>query len=103
MKRYSLPVAASVLGMVLVLSTSANVQAAELRLLAGGAMSGVWADIKPQFEQASGHRLEIFFGTTPNIIKEAASGKPFDVGVVPVEVTRDAAARARFAAGQTLD
>jgi molybdate transport system substrate-binding protein len=46
MKRYSLPVAASVLGLALVLSPSANVQAAELRLLAGGAMSGVWADIK---------------------------------------------------------
>src|SRR5438067_509655 len=83
MKRYSLPVAASVLGLALVLSPSANVQAAELRLLAGGAMSGVWADIKPQFEQASGHRLEIFFGTTPNLIKEATLGKPFDVGVVP--------------------
>src|SRR3954469_7727320 len=103
MKRYSLPVAASVLGLALVLSTSANVQAAELRVLAGGAMSGVWADIKPQFEQASGHKLEIFFGTTPNLKKEATSGKEFDVGVVPVEVMQDASARAKFAAGPTID
>ncbi|MEA2943991.1 MAG: molybdate transport system substrate-binding protein, partial [Bradyrhizobium sp.] len=103
MKKYSLPVAASVLGLALVLSLSANVQAAELRLLAGGAMSGVWADIKPQFEQASGHRLEIFFGTTPNLIKEATSSKPFDVGVVPVEVMQDAPARAKFVAGPTID
>ena len=103
MKRYLLTVAASVLGLALVLSPSANVQAAELRLLAGGAMSGVWADIKPQFEQASGHRLEIFFGTTPNIIKEATSGKPFDVGVVPVEVMQDASARAKFVASPTID
>src|SRR6476661_9170330 len=102
MKRYSLPVAASVLGLALVLSPSANVQAAELRLLAGGAMSGVWADIKPQFEQTSGHKLDIFFGTTPVLIKEATSGKPFDIGVVPVEVMRDAAARSHFAAGPTL-
>jgi molybdate transport system substrate-binding protein len=101
MKRYSLPVAASVLGLAFVLSPS--VQAAELRLLAGGAMSGVWADIKPQFEQASGHRLEIFFGTTPNLIKEATSGKPFDVGVVPVEVMQDASARAKFVASPTID
>lgn len=103
MKRYSIPVAASVLGMALVLSPSANVQAAELRLLAGGAMSGVWADIKPQFEQASGHKLEIFFGTTPNLVKEATSGRPFDVGVVPVEVMQDAASRANFVAGPTTD
>jgi molybdate transport system substrate-binding protein len=103
MKRYSLPVAASVLGLALVLSPSANVQAAELRLLAGGAMSGVWADIKPEFEQASGHKLEIFFGTTPNLIKEATSGKPFDVGVVPVEVMLDPSARAKFVASPTID
>src|SRR3954463_2317549 len=103
MKRHSLTVATSVLGLVLVLSPSANVQAAELRLLAGGAMSAVWADIQPQFEQASGHRLEIFFGTTPDLIKEATSGKPFDVGVVPVEVMQDASARAKFVAGATID
>src|SRR3954451_23302850 len=102
-KRCLLVVAASVLGLALVLSPSANVQAAELRLLGGGAMSGVWADIKPQFEQASGHRLEIFFGTTPNLIKEATSGKPFDVGVVPVEVMQDASARAKFVASPTVD
>jgi len=54
--------------------------------------------------QAScGHRLEIFFGTTPNLIKEATSGKPFDVGVVPVEVMQDASARAKFVASPTID
>jgi molybdate transport system substrate-binding protein len=103
MKSYSLRTVASVLSLALVLSPSANVQAAELRLLAGGAMSGVWADIKPQFEQASGHKLEISFGTTPNLIKEALSGKPFDVGVVPVEVMQDASARAKFVASPTID
>ena len=103
MTRYPLTVAASVLGVALVLSPSANVRAAELKLLAGGAMSAVWADIKPQFEQASGHKLEIFLGTTPNLIKEATSGKPFDVGVVPVEVMQDASARAKFVAGPTID
>jgi len=35
MTKYSLPVAALVLGLALVLSPSADVQAAELRLLAG--------------------------------------------------------------------
>jgi molybdate transport system substrate-binding protein len=80
-----------------------SLEAAELRLLAGGGMTDVWADLKPQFEQASGHKLDIFFGTTPNLIKEATSGRPFDVGVVPVDVMKDTAARARFAAGPTTD
>jgi molybdate transport system substrate-binding protein len=80
-----------------------NLQAAELRILAGGAMAGVWTDLKPQFERASGHKLDIFFGTTPNLIKEATSGRPFDLGVVPIEVMEDRQARARFAAGPTID
>ena len=29
-------------------------QAAELRVLPGGAMTAVWAEVKPKFEQASG-------------------------------------------------
>lgn len=101
MKKDSL--AAALLGLALVLSATATVQAAELRLLAGGAMSGVWAELKPRFEHASGHKLDIFFGTTPNLIKEAVAGKPFDVGLVPVEVMQDASARAKFVAGPTID
>src|SRR3954468_5289358 len=73
-----------------------SAHAAEIRVLAGGAMNAIWTEIKPKFEQASGHKLDIFFGTTPNLIKEATSGKPFDVGIVPVEVMQDAAARARY-------
>jgi molybdate transport system substrate-binding protein len=89
------------IGAAMTLAHSA--QAAELRVLAGGAMTAVWAEVKPKFEQASGHKLDIFFGTTPYLIKEATSGTPFDVGIVPVEVMKDATARARFSAGPTLD
>jgi len=77
--------------------------AAELRILAGGGMAGEWTFLKPKFEQASGHRLDIFFGTTPNLIKEATSGSPFDLAVVPSEFTRDTAARAKLTAGPTID
>lgn len=91
------------LALVLVKPFVPNAHAAEIRVLAGGAMTAVWAEIKPKFEETSGHKLDIFFGTTPNLIKEATSGKPFDVGIVPVEVMADAAARARFVGGPTID
>ena len=78
------------------MASSASLTAAELRLLAGGAMTNVWADIKPKFEEASGHKLDIFFGTTPNLIKEVTSGKAFDLAVVPVDVMKDASAQAKF-------
>src|SRR3954465_11127889 len=92
----------AVVALSLTLSSTVS-YAAELRVLAGGAMTAVWAEIKPKFEQASGHKLDIFYGTTPNLIKEAISGKAFDVGIVPVEEKQDAAARAKFVGGATLD
>jgi molybdate transport system substrate-binding protein len=87
----------------MMIASTGNSNAVELRLLAGGAMTNVWADLKPQFEQTSGHKLDIFFGTTPNLIKEATSGRPFDVGVVPIDVMKDAAARVKFVADPTID
>src|SRR3954454_4448364 len=103
MKKLWSTAVASTLGFAIVLLSIANVHAAELRVLAGGAMSAVWGELKPKFEQASGHKLEMFFGTTPNLIKEATSGKRFDIGIVPVDVMQDTAARASFASGPTVD
>lgn len=91
------------LGLALVLSPIANVQAAELQILAGGAMTGPLRELGTQFEGVSGHKLVFRFGTTPELIKLATSGGPFDLGVVPREVFKDAAAQAQFVSGPTID
>jgi molybdate transport system substrate-binding protein len=93
----------SLLGLAVVLSPMATAQAAELKVLAGGSMTVSLNELKPRFEQATGHKLTIVFDSTPNLIKAATSGAPFDLGVVPVDVIKDAGARARFAAGPTID
>jgi molybdate transport system substrate-binding protein len=98
-----LPAAASLLGLALALSPIANVQAAELQILAGGAMTGPLRELAAPFESASGHTLVFRFGTTPELIKLATTGGPFDLGVVPREAFKDAAAQAQFAAGPTTD
>jgi molybdate transport system substrate-binding protein len=103
MKKHSLTVAAVVLGLALVLSPTANVQAAELQVLAGGAMTAPLRELGTQFESASGHKVVIRFGTTPELIKLATTGGPFDLGVVPREVFKDAAAQAQFVSGPTTD
>jgi molybdate transport system substrate-binding protein len=102
-KNLSRNVVASALGLAVVLLGLTDVQAAELRVLAGGAMKTIWGELQPKFEQASGHKLMIRFGTTPELIKLATTGGPFDVGVVPQLVFKDAAAQAKFAAGPTTD
>jgi molybdate transport system substrate-binding protein len=85
------------LGLALVLPSVAGLHAAELKVLAGGSMTGVLNELGPQFERASGHKLVIHFDSTPNLIK-ATSAEPFDLGVVPIDLFKDAAAKARFAA-----
>ena len=95
--------AASIMGLAMVLAPIAGAHAAELKILAGGSMTASLNELGPQFERASGHKLTIVFDSTPNLIKAVTSGAPFDLGVVPVDVFKDAAARARFASGPTID
>jgi molybdate transport system substrate-binding protein len=101
MKKLSL--AALMLGLMLVMPAMTDLRAAELKILAGGSTIGWMNELGAQFERTSGHKLVIHFDSTPNLIKQATSGAPFDLAVVPVDVFRDAGARARFAPGPTLD
>jgi molybdate transport system substrate-binding protein len=94
---------ASMLGLASVIPAMTDLRAAELKILAGGSTTGWMNELAAQFERASSHKLVIHFGSTPNLIKQATSGAPFDLAVVPVDVFKDAAARARFAAGPTID
>jgi molybdate transport system substrate-binding protein len=80
-----------------------STHAAELKVLAGGGIMGPLQEIAPQFERASGHKLTIQYGATPDLIKIATSGAPFDLGVTPREVLANADARAKFAPGASTD
>jgi molybdate transport system substrate-binding protein len=88
---------------LLAMSLATSLQAAELKVIAGGSMTALLNQLGPPFEQATGHKLLIHFDSTPNIITRINSGTPFDVVVVPVDVFKDATAKAHFAAGPTVD
>lgn len=87
----------------LVFAMTPDAHTAELKVIAGGSMTGPLKQIVPQFEAATGHKLSIHFDSTPNLIKQATSDAPLDLAVVPADVFKDAAARARFVAGPTID
>jgi molybdate transport system substrate-binding protein len=97
----SLTPAVLIFGMVLLPVAAAK--AAELRVIAGGSITGLLNELGPQFETASSHRLSIHFDSTPNIIARVNSSTPFDLAIVPVDVFKDAAAKAHFVPGPTID
>jgi len=88
-------VAVTLLTLAMVVAPTAR--AAELKILAGGSMTGPMKGLTAKFEQSTGHKLTIEFAGTPELIRQAASGAPFDAGFVPIEVMKNAEARAKFA------
>jgi molybdate transport system substrate-binding protein len=103
MSKSSLKSVAILLSAAFIMTPAASLQAAELKVIAGGSMTASMNALAAPFEKASGHKLSIHFDSTPNIIARVNSGTPFDVVVVPVDVFKDAAAKARFAPGPTVD
>ena len=93
--------AASLLCLALAVAPLAA-RAAELQVLAGSGIAAPLNELAKQFEGTTGHKLTIRYGTTPELIKMATSGDPFDMVVAPREVFRDEAARAKIA-GATID
>ncbi len=88
---------------IIAMTLAPSLQAAELKVIAGGSMTAVLNKLAPAFEKTTGHKLSIHFDSTPNIITQINSGTPFDVVVVPVDVFNDAAAKARFAPEPIID
>jgi molybdate transport system substrate-binding protein len=91
------------LALAVLVGLTSMTQASELQILAGGGITGLFKVLVPQFEAASGHKLVVRFAATPELIRMATSGEPFDLAVVPREVFKDAGARAQFTAGPTID
>lgn len=88
---------------ILAMAFASPLQAADLKVIAGGSMTALLNELAPPFEKTRGHKLSIHFDSTPNIVARVNSGTPFDVVVVPADVFKDAAAKAHFAPGPTID
>lgn len=54
--------------------------AADLQVIAGAGIAAPLKEIVAQFEKATGHKLAIRYGTTPELIRMATSS-PFDLAV----------------------
>lgn len=78
-------------GFALLLLASVAVRAAEIKVIAGAALSPALAVLGPQFESVSGHKLIIQYGILGALKKRLASGEPFDLAIVPARLLIGAA------------
>jgi len=90
---------AATMGLGLMLTQA---QAVEIKLLASNALKSVLQEVAPQFEQASGHRLAITFGSTGNLTASIDKGTPFDVAIMGADALDNLIMRGALA-GPRLD
>ena len=64
----------------LLLSTMASAE--EIIVLAAGATEEIFAELVPQFEKSSGHKVVATFTGTANIKKQVAAGEVYDLVIV---------------------
>jgi molybdate transport system substrate-binding protein len=90
------------MALALALAAAVPVRAADLKVIAGGGIAVPLNEIAAQFEQTTGHKVTIRYGTAPELI-EMARTTPFDFAVTPSEVFQDEGPAERLLPGPTLD
>jgi molybdate transport system substrate-binding protein len=70
MKMLSRALVAAISTAVLVLAPGAGLQAAEVQVVATGALSGAFKEIVSQFESTSGHKVSVKYAASPVVIKQ---------------------------------
>src|SRR5262245_37046266 len=84
MKTLSLIAAASFA--MAILSPLAPLRAAEIRVLSTGAIGAALNELRPRFESASGHTLNIQYALPPALLAKIEAGEPFDVVILSLDV-----------------
>ena len=64
-------------------SPSGAAQAAELSVICTVSMKEALHDLAPAFEQASGHKLNMIYGSGPDLSKRIAAGMQADIFLGP--------------------
>ncbi|MBI4192854.1 MAG: substrate-binding domain-containing protein [Betaproteobacteria bacterium] len=73
--------AAAKIGFMILLAQGLAAEAAEVKLIAGVAMSAVMGELGPQFERTTGHKLVIWYGNAGTIRRRMEAGEAFDLFV----------------------
>ena len=93
-------VAAVTCGLLLL---SSGAQAAEVKVLASGAVKEAALELIPQFEKTSGHTVTVTWAGTVDIKKKVAAGETFDLVIVASPEIDTFTKEGKIAAGSKVD
>ena len=60
-----------------------DANAAEIKVFSSRAVATVFGEIGPEFERATGHKLNVIIGFSPVFVKQINDGEPFDIIASP--------------------
>ena len=85
------------------LGATAAVQAAEIRVLASGAVKEAYLELTPKFEAASGHKVTTVWSSTVLMKKQIADGEQYDLVIIGAPEVNDFIAAQKALAGSRVD
>ena len=77
--------------------------AADIKVLAAGAMRGVVDALLSEFERQTGHKLAVDNATAGVLAKRIGEGEAFDVAIITQAVVDDLAGKGKIAPGSRID
>jgi molybdate transport system substrate-binding protein len=94
---------AATFGFIALLAQGVASTAAEVKVMAGAAMSGAFGELLPQFERATGHKIAIQYGSTGNFKKQIEAGEAFDLVIFGSDGVDDLIKQGKIAGDTRLD
>ena len=92
-----------VMGFLLIATFSPPTLAADVKVLTAGAMRGVLAELLPQFETDTGHKVSLDNATAGMLAQRIEAGEAFDVAVITPKVIDGLIGKGKIAPGSRVD
>src|SRR5262245_9604361 len=94
---------ATALSALLLVAGAAGARAAEVACYCPIAMRGVMADLSPQFEKSSGHRLTLEFATVGALADRLSKGEAADVAILSAPAMEALQKQGKLVGGSRVD
>jgi molybdate transport system substrate-binding protein len=102
-RRKFLHLLAAKFGFIALLAQGVAANAAEVKVLAGAVMPGVFAELGPQFERVTGHKIVIQYGPGAALRRQIEAGEAFDLAIIASERVDDLIKQGKIAGDTRVD